>query len=614
MPALRERIVQDDFSVGMIRDVAPQTIDPRATHDIINGLLDKDGSVYKRGGSANKSNAAFGSSLRWLWDGYFDAGQRTVFASTADFGVLDSDDATPVNLGSDGISGLPPSAAMLEGLLFIGSSSGSYIYAGSRKTANYSTTTSDTTVTNGSTTVSDPDGGFTANVDAGMLMQVGSSERLYPVASVGSDTSLTLREAYEGSTSATANVTFYPIYKVTASDPYEESAIYAVCGNRLLVASGNRLKFSNVPDVGTGRGNPHVFTSTDYYDFPDGAQILGIATIDATALIFTTAGLWSYQGLPFTLTDAEGNPQHRVELLSRELILLNQSGLYTYQQSVLAPCIDGIYLLDGSSRPRRVSHPIDSLYREHVAQGHRAGQPAVFESHYFLPILSASASNVMNVLVARLDRPIDVSGQPAYPWTRIREAGGQVTAYALRVLSTATAPRLLAAENASGARVLDCTAYLHPEAAYKQDADGSNFTFSLVTRDFETGGLTTNHIRSIATRAEIVDAASDNPTIIFDRGAGIAEASSHLWDDEYWDDLDGDSSDGDLVWVEDDDDVYSALSCTMPESDGLDPYLCRVGPPRARLVRFRLRNLQPASLLRLRSFQINIRPSKAVRR
>lgn len=167
MPAFRDRIVQEDFSAGIVRDQSPATIDTRAVHDLINGLVEEDGSPYKRGGSAYQSDAAFGSSgLTFLWDGYFDAGQRTVFANASDFGVLDSDDESPVNLGGDGLSA-PVGAALLEGMLFIG---GGYIYGGSRKTAAYSTTTSDTTVTNGSATVTDPDGGFTANVDAGMLM------------------------------------------------------------------------------------------------------------------------------------------------------------------------------------------------------------------------------------------------------------------------------------------------------------------------------------------------------------------------------------------------------------------------------------------------------------
>lgn len=597
--------------MGMVRDVAPQTIDPRASSDIINGLLDKDGSVYKRGGTANKSSADFGSSgLRWILDTYFDAGQRTLFANTSDFGVLGSDDASVVNLGSDGLSA-PASSALIEGMLFIG---GGYIYGGSRKTANYVTAGGNTNLTNGEATVTDTSGGFTANVDAGMLLQVSGTERVYVVASVNSDTSLTLREAYEGPTTTTANPTLYPIYAITASDPYEDSDIYAVCANRLLVVSGNRFKFSNVPDVATGRANPHVFSSTDYFDLPNGAQITGLAVIGQTTLIFTTQGLWTYEGLPFSLVDAEGNPQHRAQVLSRELVLLNQAGLTTFEQSVLAPCIDGIYLLDGASRPDRVSHPIDSLYREYVAQGYRAGIPAVFEGHYFLPILSATGSDVFDVLVARLDRSVEVSGHSGFPWTRLKEAGGLVAAYAVRSTTTATAPALLGASLQASGRVLDCTSYLHPEAAHKQDADGSNFTFALVTRDFETGGLTENHIRSVATRAEIVDAATDNPTIIFDRGRGITEASAHNWDDEYWDDLDGDSADGDLVWVESDDDEYTALDCTMPESDGLDPYVCRVGAPRERFVRFRLRNLGPVSTLRLRSFQVNIRPSKAVRR
>ena len=46
--------------------------DGRYTVDnIVDGLLDDDGSVYRRGGSRYKSNAEFSSGgLRLLWDGF----------------------------------------------------------------------------------------------------------------------------------------------------------------------------------------------------------------------------------------------------------------------------------------------------------------------------------------------------------------------------------------------------------------------------------------------------------------------------------------------------------------------------------------------------------------
>ena len=111
-------ITQEDYSAGMQRDVAPHLIDPRGAWDIVNGLVDDDGSIYKRGGTANKSAAAFGASLRFLWEGYLKPGRRTVFANTADYGVLAADDTTVVNLGGSGRQ-TPAPAAELRGLLFL---------------------------------------------------------------------------------------------------------------------------------------------------------------------------------------------------------------------------------------------------------------------------------------------------------------------------------------------------------------------------------------------------------------------------------------------------------------------------------------------------------------
>ena len=59
-----------------------------------------------------EDNAAFGSALTWIWGAYFDGERRTLFANANDFGVLAADDATPVNLGSDGLT-FPRKAAML---------------------------------------------------------------------------------------------------------------------------------------------------------------------------------------------------------------------------------------------------------------------------------------------------------------------------------------------------------------------------------------------------------------------------------------------------------------------------------------------------------------------
>jgi hypothetical protein len=181
--------------VGIVRGVGPEQIDPRGVYDQIDGLYEADGAAFARGGTSGITDALStpaSNPTPWVFDGYFDAGERTVFASDDDFYVVDSDGHTPINLGSDGML-VPKPSALIESMLFIG---GGYIYGGSRKTANYTTGT--VTFTNGSKTVTGSGTTWNTLVDAGMLIQRGN-ERVYVVASVDSTTQLTLRDAYEGS-------------------------------------------------------------------------------------------------------------------------------------------------------------------------------------------------------------------------------------------------------------------------------------------------------------------------------------------------------------------------------------------------------------------------------
>ena len=88
-------------------------------------------------------------------------------------------------------------------------------------------------------------------------------------------------------------------------------------------------------------------------------RITGIGVIGNTALIFTTEGIWTLNGLPFDIVDAQGNANHRLQVLSRELIAYGQTA--SWQQMLIVPCLSGIFLVDGVSTPRRVSRPIEEL-------------------------------------------------------------------------------------------------------------------------------------------------------------------------------------------------------------------------------------------------------------
>ena len=595
---------QQDFSAGISRAASPAQTDPRAVYDHLNGLYADDGAAFKRGGTEYKSAAAFGTSLRWLWDGYFDAGQRTLFANTADFGVLDTDDTTVVNLGGPGL-GAPVSSALLEGMLFIG---GGYIYGGSRKAANYTTGT--ITATNGSKTVTGAGVTWNTLVDAGMLLQVGN-ERVYVVASIDSTTQITLRDAYEGTTGAGKAYTLHNFYEITGPDPYPDSELYAVVANRLVVARDSAIDVSEVQKPHNWNativgGTPATVPTT--HAIPGGVRITGLSTIGQTLLVHTSGGIWTVEGLTFNIVDSFGTPQHRVNRLSDDMVLWAPSGIASWQQALVVPCLDGIYLLDGISAPEPIARPIEALYRDYIARGYRPGGAIVYRGHYFLPVLSASGSAVRDLLVCRLDRVVESRDLTSYPWSRLGGSGGTLSALAVRHLISAVEPKLFGAENQSTARVVDCTGFFAPDDSNTTDADATVHEWWLVSRDYETGGMTVNMVRWLKSTYELVGTGA---VIDFDYGFGYRNAIGYNWDE--WDWAEAVAAENDLFWAEDDEDEYLPLNCAAPPDTGGGAHRCRVNQP-TRHIRIRARNSTPCSRLRMKSLELAVRPSRAGRR
>ncbi len=598
MPALQEEIGQSDFSYGMVRDVSPALIPEDGLYDALNALFDKEGSPFKRGRTSTITNAAFGSAgLRWVWDGYFTAGRRTVCANDSDFGVVGADEATMVNIGGDGAA-LPPSYAFASGYLFIGepalSSGNAYIYGGSRKTANYSTGTA--SFTNGSKTVTGAGTAWLANLDAGMLIQRGS-ERVYAIASIESDTSLTLRDAYVGVTGAGVAYTARPLYTITSADPYEISSYYAVVANRLIWGEGNKLRFGTVDD-------PHTAWNTDNeHELMDGAEIIGIGGMGNLALVFSTNGVEVTEGLAYDIVDAAGNPQHRRQTLSKDIVLWGQAGFAAFEQSFVVPAIDGIYVMDGVASPRKISHPIDHYYTEFTRETNRSpGQAVVMENHYLLPILDTGDGSVVETLVCRLDQALSERGGG---WSRFDGDGGNITAFAKRIKSGARNPQLLGAQRTAGtwSRIVDCSDFFDA-ATGKNDADGTTPVCEVITKDYETGSRTKNVVRALFGRYELIDAATDNPNVETYYAGEARVSGDSLFDSAIFgtDTFDTEGSAEGFISL-----------CTWPESDGSSKAKCRVNH-RTRYVRFKIRNSTPCRSFILRDLSWTIRPSRAGRR
>lgn len=584
-------VSQKDFAAGSVRSVARHLIPANGVYSIENGLLDDDGSVYRRGGSEYVSNAPFGSDgLRWVWDGHFPAGQRTVFATDSGFGVLDADGETPISLGGAGVPA-PVRAALVGGMLFI---PGGAIYAGAREDDYFDQGGGGTiAVTNGSRVVAGGGTNFLGRVDPGTLLRVASG-RYYPVGSVDGEHQLTLLDAYEGSTAT--GVTGYTLTRLGAGSPYPVSDIYATIAERLVTVSGAEIRFS------AGRSDLGVlqlasFDPTDLHELPEGAVGLGAEAVRDVLVVFSTDGIWTINNMAFDLTDAAGNVQQSLQRTSQDVVLWGPAGVATYRGALVVPAIDGVYLVDGVSQPISVSDAITPLLVEHVRAGRKPGGGVVFKGHYFLPVLDSSNA-VVDLLVCRLDRPAKVRSQTFFPWSWFRGHGGRVTALTQRVSGGVARLPELAAAGEDG-RVLSLTGVFDPVAGRKADADGSVHRWLLESRDYPTGSGNVNTVRRVRIRYELVDAASDDPVIVGRYSKAARQDGVTEWGLFDW---------GEADWFDPDLAEFVSLSGGAPEDSGRDRFTWFLAAA-TRYVRVRLESTDPSARLVLRSAEVAIRLS-----
>lgn len=589
-PSLQADAVQNDWSEGEVRDVAPALISASGAEAMTDVFLDEDGNPYRRGGSRYLTPEGLGSEgLTWGWDGHLLPGARTIVASPSAFAVCGPEDKTLVNVGGVGLT-RPKQAAVLDDLLYIG---GGTLYGGSQKGAVYST--GSITVTNGSKTVTGSGTTWNTLVDAGMLLHIGT-ERVYVVQSIDSATQLTLRDGYQGATGSGKAYSLNPTVSATVG-PYGTWDYVTVCANRFVFAAGRTVKFTEVD-------NPHTFTNvlgtTNEHTVPEGVEILGLRTIGQICLIFTTGGIWTLEGLALTITDLNGNSQHRLQMLSGDVVLAGAAGIAAYGQTLVVPAGDGVYLIDGVSQPRRISKPIERDYRRDMQDGMYVGGAEVWNSHYFLPLLLGT-NNVKKVRVCRLDRPTTDRGQTIYPWGQISGDGGNATSFFKRASAPPQEPRLLGTQASAPSRPMDCTGYFEPGRAIEKDADGTWADLEVITRAYATGAETNNVLRKVRVLYELVDGGED-PTLTLAYNDGSSKSTGALWGKEKW---------GGFKWG------GSAGSWTpigeLGPSDGRDPGKLKVNK-RLRHVRLRVRSHGPTPLCVLRSLDLKTRPSEAVRR
>lgn len=596
------KLVQEDFAAGEQRNVAPHLIDPRGLYGVENGLLNDDGSIYKRGGSAPVANAALGTRLRSAWDGWLTPGRRTFMAATDRFGVLAADDVTPINLGGTGQQ-LPLPMRALQGLLFIG---GGFIYGGSRKSAAYST--GKIKVTNGSPIIEGVGTAFTANVDPGMLLRVGAEDRVYVVAAVTSNTSITLRGNYEG---GTAEVTYTMKPLEAASTPYAPAAIYAVAAKRLIVCEGNVVRFSesNAPHKFKATIPPQNTVVDNRHEIEEGAVIVGCESLGVEkAIVFHTRGVTAISNLSASIVDANGASQHRIDKISSELVAWGPSGIAGWRNSLVVAAMDGVYLVDGTSNPVPLSRSIAKAYQDYVLDGLSPGEAWVYRDQYFLPIVDA-AGTPQDLFTVRLDRPYETRGQRFFPWSRLSGAGAKVSGAAVRSTSSAgDTPAVYGA--CDDGKLINLATYFTPSDAVKHDHDGSTPLFSITTRDFPAGDHSIGRYRRLRLLYELEAAAEDGAVITAEIGTGIRKEPGARWDEVNWDEF---------LWAASDVETqFELLPGGAPPNAGDMSALAQNAwvwylATRARYARFRLQASAPVARLTIRSLEIFVAQQGGVR-
>jgi hypothetical protein len=488
-------IGQDNFGGGMFR--SRRNAPPNTVYDAVNALVNDEGLLYRRGGSEYQSTTDTTEDIELLWDGQLTPGRRTAFVtsdgSTSDaFYVLDTDDATPVTVLSGLTQTFGPPTEVDGYLAFPDRASNTcLIYGGSRKTANYSTGT--VTVANGSTTVTGVGTSWAANADAGMIFAKAlTTDEFAIVASVASDTSLTLRDPWPYTSLSGASYNLYRGFNAIFTDlPTDDGLVAGTAARRLLLGQGSRVYFSE-------RGQPMNLDPSDYHSIPDGSTVTGIKSLGDSAVVFTTAGVWVIGNMSLDAVDAFGNVQQTMQRISGDVILWGDGGIAAWAGGLLVPAGDDVHVLGLDGQTATVSENIRPLYRAYVKAGYRPGIAAVHRGHYILPVLDGTAQ--IATLVCRLDR--------GAAWTRW---DGHAAAVAFVERVTDYTPTLL---GATGQRVTDLSFCFAPTAASASDADGTAHACTITTNDYPTGGNQPGFVQRIRLRYELVnDGAGSTPTV-----------------------------------------------------------------------------------------------------
>jgi hypothetical protein len=290
---------QDEFGGGIFRS-------PRApagsVYDCVNGLIDDELAIYRRGGVSYRTNASVGSTLIGVADAFLAPGPRTLFWTGTQMWALSPDDLTPDNIGLFAHAPKQFGKAFgANGALVLPSSvEGQAIVYGGSKKATYAVGTVSWGAN--SKTINGVGTAWLANADEGGLFVSAAGGGFVggTIEKVNSNTQLVLRDPIPA---AGAAGTAYSISALIEIDPAPIGTVPAGTGHvatvgspgRLVVTAGGRAYFSGAAQLGT-------FDPTDYHEIPPPATIIGADSVRDMLVLFSTQGVWLVSNMNLDLT------------------------------------------------------------------------------------------------------------------------------------------------------------------------------------------------------------------------------------------------------------------------------------------------------------------------
>jgi hypothetical protein len=494
--------VQGDFSGGSFPTYPRDEIPESALEDALNCLIDDNGLPYLRRGSSYATDAAAFTPGQYLFDGNLAGTPQVVVIGGSRFIRIDPTDGhTPVTItsasGVDAILGRK--AAQLRGVLFL---PGGFGYAGVSATPPALTPATSITLTQGSTTVTGVGTTWSGGAGARGLIVSDATGRMVVVASVTDGTHLELTEPWLDPTVTITAFDVDFVVPLLRSTPVSMDGfnVFGAVGDRLLSARGegtsaaalatppNRIYMSD-------RTKPLTVQRTNYWDLPQGVRVVGIEAYRDTAVVLTSHGIWAIYNVALDLTDVAGNPQQRLEQVTRDLIVWSWAGVVNYESGFIVPCIDGIYTFNPTTGAQEIGKPIKPLYLSYIKAGYIAGHAQFINGHYVLPIIDTFGA-AQDLLTCRLSPTRSgVGGQ----WTR-QAAPMRFSSMAVRSAagSTATLRGLVPAT----ARAVNCSWWDPPSASVIVDYDSTNPQATITTREFRLNSVK-NFLAYVKARYEL---------------------------------------------------------------------------------------------------------------